>query len=102
MTSVKNLTTGEVVELECVVCGIDILADVMGGSGVEHGGEHWAMEDDDVLWWTRWAEREERICSAYDEADDDTRRAYEEAIVRWGHDMEALQDEQERVLGIEG
>jgi len=102
MTTVVIESTNEARELECIVEGIDILADVMGGAGCSQDadGRMYVATDDDADWWVRWASREEAICAAYDEADEDTRRAYEEAIIGNGHDMELLQDVQERVLGI--
>lgn len=107
-TKIKNTTTGEITELACIIEGQDILADVMGGAGVpqvpaNEGGD-WAfgLEDGDVEWWSRWAEREERIVSAYEDASEDERKAYERAISEWGHDYERLQDLQEVALGLAG
>lgn len=100
MTTIKNTETSEITTIECIVDGIDILADVMGGTGVERDEDGFLLDSDDIDWWARWAEREERIADAYADADDQMREEYEQAINEWGHDMEALQDEQERVLGI--
>lgn len=100
-TTIINTSTGESIQAECIVGGVDILADVMGGSGIESDDRGFLLPNaDEVEWWERWAEREEAICAAYAEADEDTRREYEEAICGLGYDMEALQDAQERVLGI--
>lgn len=120
MTTIKNTTTGEILDMACIVEGVDILADVLGGCGVESvalseddiekqikagstntSESAFALEDDEVDWWQRWAEREERITEAYEEAGEEVRKAYEIAISEYGYDMEALQDEQERILGIE-
>lgn len=100
MTEIRNTTTDELVEIECIIDGIDIIADVMGGTGVDHDGEHFAMAEDEIDWWTRWAAREERIADAYGNADASTRVVYEQAISEYGYDMELLQDEQERILGL--
>lgn len=100
MTEIRNTTTDQLVEIECIVDGIDIIADVMGGAGVDHDGERFAMAEDEIEWWTRWAAREERICGAYEIADASTRKMYEQAIDEYGYDMELLQDAQEQVLGL--
>lgn len=108
MTTIKNITTGEITELECIVDGQDILADVLAGAGVQYvpvneGGEWaFALDSGDVEWWKRWAEREERITAAYEDASEDERRAYEQAVSDWGHDYEKLQDMQEVALGLAG
>lgn len=100
MTEIRNTTTDELVEIECMIDGTDIILDVMGGVGVDHDGEHFAMADDEIDWWRRWAAREERICDAYASADATARKAYEQAIDSWGYDMELLQDAQEKALGL--
>ncbi len=100
MTEIRNTTTDELVEIECIIDGTDIIADVMGNSGVDHDGEHFAMAEDEIDWWTRWAAREERICDAYESADASTRKMYEQAICEYGYDMELLQDKQEQALGL--
>ena len=107
-TDIKNTTTGEIIELECIVDGQDILDDVLAGAGVtyvatdEDGSWAFALEDGDVDWWRRWAEREERIAAAYEDANEAERKAYEQAINDWGHDYERLQDLQEVALGLAG
>lgn len=100
MTDIKNVETSEITCIECIVDGIDILADVMGGAGIESDDDGFLLDSEDIEWWTHWAEREERITDAYKQADKATRTECEQAVIEWGHDMEALQDEQERVLGI--
>lgn len=118
MATIKNTTTGEITEITCIVDGADILADVMGGSDIpvtaltdeevaandSPNAPEWAyaLDADEADWWTRWAEREERIAAAYEDANEDERRAYEEAINDWGSDLEALQDAQEIALGLAG
>ncbi len=102
MTSITIESNNKSLALECIVDGVDILADVMGGCGVEHdvNGRFYLPTEDDFDWWQRWAEREERICAAYAEADDETRIEYEDAVCDFGYDMEVLQDKLETVLGI--
>lgn len=103
MARITVKATGEEREVRCEVDGIDILGDVLGGCGVEAGEGGWIVDDeDDADWWERWAGREERIAAAYEEASDEERQAYEEAIEGWGHDYEALQDAQEVALGLAG
>lgn len=120
-TTIKNISTGEIIETSCTIDGIDILGDVMGSSGIEvtaltdeeigklanagntnTPGWAYALDDDDVDWWVRWAQREERINAAYEEASKDARAACEAAISELGHDFEALQDAQEAILGLDG
>lgn len=109
MATIKNTTTGEILELACIVEGQDILADVMAGSGVEttcpwaEEGDTtsaFALDEDEVRWWTRWARREERIAEAYADANEEERRAYEEAVDAYSYDFEAQQDAEEAALGL--
>ena len=102
-TYIHNTDDNQVYCLECIVDGVDILGDVIGGSLTPDRSDDqgWLMGTDEMEWWRRWAEREERICAAYAEADEDTRAEYERAIIGNGHDLELLQDVQERVLGID-
>lgn len=100
-TKVRNTTTGEVIELEVIDDGIDFLCDVLGGCDCKNDGDAWLLDDEEVRWWSRWCERETRINEAYGRADDATRAAYFDAVSEYCYDMETLQDELERVLGID-
>lgn len=100
MTTITVTETAQTINAECIIDGIDILADVMGGCGVEQDERGFVLDSEQADWWVRWAEREERIATAYAQADEETRAEYERAIVNLGYDMEALQDEQESILGI--
>ena len=98
MAIIKNVTTNETHVITCLADGIDILSDVLGGSGFESDDEGWLLDSEDIEWWSKWAEREERITAAYERADDEVRKACEQAVIEWGYDLGLLQDEQEKIL----
>lgn len=100
-TRIKNTDTGEIVELEFISNGIDFLADVLGGCGIDSDEDGWLLDERDIAWWTQWCEREERITDAYKQADKATRTECEQAVIEFGHDYDTLQDVQEEILGIE-
>lgn len=103
-TTIKISETGEVRELECVIDGQDILADVMAGCG-----ESVEVEDADFLvdtakdaeWWAEWARIEELVHAAYAEADEAVRAEDEQLSIDWGHDMEELHLRECALYGIE-
>lgn len=99
-TRIKNTTTGEIIELECLSNGIDFLSDVLGGCGIDSDEDGWLLDERDIAWWTQWCEREERITDAYRQADKATRTEREQAVIEFGHDYDTLQDVQEEILGI--
>lgn len=99
-TRIKNTDTGEIVELEFISNGIDFLADVLGGCGIDSDEDGWLLDERDIAWWTQWCEREERITDAYKQADKATRTECEQAVIEFGHDYDTLQDVQEEILGI--
>ena len=111
MTTIYNTTTQEAAELSCIIDGIDILGSVMEDlekpqvqPWIEKGDERsaFALSSEDFAWWKRWAEREERIAQAFDRADEKTRDECEQVVDagEW-EDYAHLQDEQERILGID-
>lgn len=109
MATIYNTDTREIIEAACIVDGQDILADVMGNSGLEtiqpwadEGDTTWAfaLDADEAAWWIRWAEREERIAAAYEDANEEQRLAYERAVDEYGYDFEAQQDAEEAALGL--
>ena len=102
MAKIRDIFTGEVVELVLVDdFGSDYLDDVIGGAGGVKDDGRWLMDSDDIEWWTRWVEREERINAAYNATlDDHVLSEYERAVIDYGYDMELLQDKLEEVLGI--
>ena len=100
-TRIKNTTTGEIIELEFISNGIDFLADVLGGCGIDSDEDGWLLDEREVAWWTQWCEREARINEAYGTADKATRIEYEQAVIEFGHDYDTLQDVLEEILGIE-
>ena len=106
MTYLENQRDGEITAAECIVNGVDILQDVMGGLGFEmtpYGGSFAVVvqNSNEVDWWLHWARNEELISQAYGDATDEQRRACEVAISDWGHDLQALQEVQAQILGIE-
>lgn len=101
-TKIKNTSTNEITELECIIDGINILNDVLCGFGFDCDDEGWLMKEDDIAWWERWTKREERLASAYKEATEAERKAYEEATNDYDWDLDLMQDAQEVALGLAG
>lgn len=103
MTTIYATDTDTIHEAEFVLNGQDALADIMGNSGATADYDHdcdFAMTEDDALWWIRWVEREERINEACKSATAEQMNAIAEAIETYSSDMEAMQDAQEKILGI--
>lgn len=88
-------------EVNCQDIMEDLLAQAEAYDVKSDGCEsYWVLTEEDFDWWQTWIEREERINAAYDEADEETRKKYERAVIDYGYDMELLQDALEKVLGI--
>lgn len=92
-------------ELWYEVNGQDIMGDMLESTDhwdmVEDGCElYYKLTEAEYDWWERWIEREKRIGAAYETADEQTRKAYEQAIIESGYDLEQTQDALEEVLGI--
>ena len=111
-TKIFNTTTGKIHELQLIdrKSGQDFLSDVIGGcnqsdewlDGIPDGMDvNYAMDDEQVAWWRRWAEREQRINDALVEADEETRRKILTTYNDYDWDMELPQDKVFELLGIE-
>lgn len=106
MATIKNTTTNEITELTMLsVAGIELMTDILGNYGVSfetvEGQRVYKLDSTGIAWWSRWIEREERIAEAYDDCDDEsTIAAYWQAINENQDNLERMQDELERVLGI--
>lgn len=106
-TYIINKSDDQIISTECIISGTDILADVMGGAGIEskateNGNIAFVCQDSaEVDWWILWAKNEEAINAACEYATDEQRTACEKAINDWGHDMQALQEVQAEILGID-
>lgn len=103
MTTIYNTTTKELIEAEVVTAGMDFLADVMGGCGLERSERDDAdfdLDDDDAAWWLRWAEREQRITDRAEELGEEADMIICGLTAEYGQNMELLQDMEERALGI--
>ena len=103
MTTIYNTSTNEKVELELISNGMDFLPDVMGGCGLERSARDDAdfdLDDDDAAWWLRWAEREQRIIDRAEELGEEADMILCGLAAEYGHDMELLQDMEEKALGI--
>lgn len=107
-TKIYNTETNEVVELTLMSDGQDFLADVIGGCD-QAGG--WASEDmpesaefamtsEELAWWEDWAEREQVILDRANEIGEEAIEKLSELAMDYGHDMETLQVEEEKFLGI--
>lgn len=101
-TKIRNTDTGELVEIALIhgPSGPDFLCDVMGGAGCtlsDEDGIDFALDAEEVAWWTRWAEREQRINDTIEE------RGLENIIPCFydgAPDWESAQDEYEKFLGL--
>ena len=104
MTTIKNLETGEIVEVQCIIDGEDILADVMGNSGISRVAEDadFVVTDScEMEWWIEWARIEELVCEARKGADDETVAKHDEIIDDYCYDMETLHEKSCELYGIE-
>lgn len=107
-TKIFNTTTKQTVELELICDGQDFLADVINGCDQDgrYASEdmpddaHFAMDDEDLDWWTRWTEREQRILDKTEELGDEAQQAIAGLAAEYGSDLELLQDKEEEYLGI--
>jgi hypothetical protein len=85
--------------------GEDLLADIMGNSGVEFStddnGAFIVATDADIAWWAKWAETEEKIWYAKIDADDETAAEDDELIGAYLNDFENLQRRECELFGIE-
>lgn len=101
---IKNTETGAIEELSCVIDGIDILADVMGGSGVERDytedGMVYLLDEYGIEWWRTWAENEQAIHAAREDACKEAVEADDALISDFGYDMELLQEKEMALFGI--
>lgn len=103
-TTIKSRESGTTIELELVNdSGMDFLADVMGGCGIERGADadFVVAKDYELDWWETWTATEPLIWAARDDADDETRAKDDKLIDAYGHDMELLQDRECELFGIE-
>lgn len=105
-TKIFDIETNEVHELSLITDGQDFLFEVI--SNIDPDG-HWYTERDDaefemgsadLAWWTRWAEREQRINAVAQERGEDTIKAICGLADEYGHDLEVLQDRCEEYLGL--
>ena len=100
MSYIKNITDNTITEINYIVNGIDILGDVLGNNGFMCDDDGWLLDSHDIEWWTSWVRREKAIKAAYEDANEETRKAFHQAIIESGSDLEVLQDELEHILGI--
>lgn len=107
MATIRNTETNETTELTMLSdSGSELMSDILGNYGVDYqtedGERMYLLDADGIAWWTRWVEREERIADAFEDCEDqDTIAAYWQAIDAYQGDLERMQDELERILGIE-
>lgn len=114
MSRIYNTTTGEVHEVTLIDWdgGTEFLNDVIGGcsksdewlAGIPEDRDDvdYAMNDEEVEWWTLWASREQRINDIYREADDETQDLIALTYSDNDWDMWLAQDRTFEALGIEG
>lgn len=106
-TRIYNTDTKEIAELSVISDGQDFLMEVIGGCN--QGGMYYsddmpdyadfAMDCENLEWWTRWAEREQRINDMAQERGEEAINAIAK-IAADNSDMEYAQDLEEEYLGI--
>lgn len=99
MAIIYNTDTNEVETIVLLHDGCDFLCDVMGNVGCERSDMDdidFELDDDDVRWWQRWAEREQRINDAIEERGADKVPNFYESTSDW-EEAQALFEE---FLGI--
>lgn len=107
MATIRNTETNETTELTMLSdSGTELMADIMGNYGVNFettdGERVYLLDSEGIAWWSRWIQREEAIAEAFaDCEDEETIAAYWQAIDGNQGDLERMQDELERILGIE-
>ena len=107
-TRIWNKDTAEMVELQVISDGQDFLAEVIGGcdqdgmfSAEDMPNEaDFAMDSENLAWWEDWAGREQAILDKANEIGEEAIEKLSELAIDYGHDMETLQIEEERFLGI--
>lgn len=103
-TTIRNTGTNELHELTLMSSGIDFLFDVMANSGMEMSEREdceFELDNEETLWWERWARREQRILDRTEELGEEAEAIVAGLAQEYGHDFELLQDETEKALGIE-
>lgn len=101
-TTIYNTTTGEVEELSYYVDGQDFLFDTMANAGMElseRDDVDFELDQEEIDWWVRWAEREERIKERMSGLSEDELETIRE-ISYFHDDWTEIQDNIERFLGI--
>ena len=108
MTVIYNTDTKSIVKLQVISDGQDFLADVIGGC--DQGGTwasvdmpenaDFAMSGEELEWWEKWAEREQRILDRANEIGEAAVEKLCELASIYGNDFELLQDKEEEFLGI--
>ena len=104
-TTIKSTESGRIYTAELPTPSGDMLPDIMGNSGIELSLDDAARlevpTDEEAEWWVHWAETEQRIWEARDEADDATKAEDDELIDMFGSDMGTLQWRECELFGIE-
>ena len=107
-TKIWNIDTHEMTELTLMSDGLNFLDDVIGGCNqdgmfyTEDMPEEadFAMDSENLAWWEDWAEREQVILDRANEIGEEAIEKIAELAMDYGHDMEMLQVEEEKFLGI--
>ena len=105
-TRIFNTTDQTITTLSLITDGQDFLFDVIGNSDgdgrwyTDRDDADFAMNEDDLAWWTRWAEREQVINDTAQGMGEDAINGICQLASEWGHDFEVLQDKCEEYLGL--
>ena len=107
-TKIWNIDTHEMTELTLMSDGLNFLDEVIGGcdqDGMFYTEDmpeeaDFAMDSENLAWWEDWAEREQVILDKANEIGEEAIEKLSELAMDYGHDMEMLQVEEEKFLGI--
>ena len=106
-TKIWNIETKTITELQLITDGQNYLDEIIGGcnqDGVFYTDDmpedaDFAMDTENLEWWMRWTEREQRINDTAQERGEDAINAVAK-IAADNSDMQYAQDLEEEYLGI--
>jgi hypothetical protein len=104
-TIIKSTESGRIYTAELMTPSGDALPEIMEGSGIEisrdDGAPFEVPTDEEAEWWVHWAETEELIGDARENADDAMKAKDDELIDEFDGDFETLQWHECELFGIE-
>ena len=105
MHRVYNTDTHEIVEIDTSTDINELMYNYlvpMTQPFIDEGDTEWfhALPTEEIEWWELWAERQEAVDAAYEDADEETQLRVQ-TEPEWS-DLGAAQDEAIRILGLTG